>query len=181
MSERKITVIENFLDEDVYNRLVDYSIRIYKSPVKNTLKSNYSWEDSIVLDSFPVLIHCISADDYLYQEIYTEVYKKLNVFPSSMMVYYWTRMSHIPWHYDNHVDSALTIYLNKGWNKNWGGAFMFNNGSLDIDDDTDIRALYPTTNRGVYQEGGVMHTVNPTTSSADVRVTLQVFFNKEAK
>jgi hypothetical protein len=47
-----------------------------------------------------------------------------------------SKNSGINWHEDDHVGYGVTYYINKRWNYNWGGEFMFkyngNHGYLPV-------------------------------------------------
>jgi Rps23 Pro-64 3,4-dihydroxylase Tpa1-like proline 4-hydroxylase len=85
------------------------------------------------------------------------------------MIYFWTKLSYIPWHDDTQADSALTIYLNDYWDQDWGGYFMFKLNN-------EIKAIKPDRNLGVIQTGNVSHSVSTVNLDADLRITLQAFF-----
>jgi len=51
--------------------------------------------------------------------------------------------SYIPWHEDMKHFFVLTTYLNKEWEFDWGGAFLY------IDGKSDNRFLYPEYNTAV--------------------------------
>ena len=76
--------------------------------------------------------------------------------------------SHIGWHNDGGHKSALTIYLNKEWNRNHGGLFLF-------DQEKGHGFLVPERNLGVYQMGGIWHAVSALTKTAPPRESIQIF------
>ena len=70
-------------------------------------------------------------------------------------------------HYDNHVDYAFTIYLNKFWCLEYGGIFQF-----DIEE--NVYNILPTYNTMVILKNNI-HRVTKT-NSKNLRITLQGFF-----
>ena len=86
------------------------------------------------------------------------------------MYYYWGPYSFIPWHNDGHVSNAGTLYINKDWEKDWGGAYLYecNEG---------IKVLYPKNNRMVLQNNHTPHSTSIVSKNAPVRITIQIFFN----
>lgn len=168
-----ITKIEDFFDEKLFFDIVEYSVKIL-SQDNNNFKTNYMWPNNIVRDSFPVLIHLMDPNGDLNQKIQQNVLKKIGLTPIRVMLYYFTRMSHIPWHNDSGYENAMTVYLNETWNMNTGGAFLYMDPDVN-----NIKAIYPKRNVAVLQKGGTQHAVLPTTATADMRVTLQMFFKSE--
>jgi hypothetical protein len=95
-----------------------------------------------------------------------------------VMVYYYYKDSGMNWHDDgNHINS-FTFYINKNWNENWGGEFMYkgtvSNGFFK-----------PTGNSLIILAPPYQHKVNPILKNNIVRITLQGFGrhdpNKEYK
>jgi len=160
----------DFFSRELIEKCSDYSIKSYNNP-EISFRTNRTWDPSIVLDSFPVLIFNLSDKDILNQEITTEIYNKLGIKPVSVMFYYWTKFSYIPWHSDGIYKSALTVYLNLEWDLNWGGYFVYK--KQNEDEGTVIPPFY---NLGILQCGGVMHCTTPVLSPTECRRTMQMFF-----
>jgi Rps23 Pro-64 3,4-dihydroxylase Tpa1-like proline 4-hydroxylase len=76
--------------------------------------------------------------------------------------------SGINWHEDSHVEYGITYYLNKRWNKNWGGEFMFTykgqNGYIPV-----------IGNSLVIIKAPLLHKVNQVLTSSFKRITIQNF------
>lgn len=163
-----ITVFDHFLDDVLIQQCIDYSIQQYN--VQNfQLNNQRDWGSNIVEDSGPVHVHSIPTASDLYQRIFAAVRNQTGNSPTSIMCYYWMPNSHICWHNDTNHSGAVTIYLNRDWNPNHGGLFLYEQGST-------IQAVLPIMNRAVMQIGGEMHAVTCTTSRAPIRCTLQMFF-----
>jgi Rps23 Pro-64 3,4-dihydroxylase Tpa1-like proline 4-hydroxylase len=74
----------------------------------------------------------------------------------------------INWHADSHVRYGVTYYINKRWNPDWGGEFMFkadgNHGYLPV-----------VSNSLVIIKTPMFHKVNPVLSSSIPRISIQSF------
>jgi len=167
----KISCYDNFLPEELFKRCDEYSINLDFSNTNKTVRTNRSWDENIVKDSNPVLISVLKNDQHLYQDIKQTIKAKLGHDVISIMFYYWTPVSHIPWHNDGKYKGGLTIYLNEEWDINQGGLFMFKNS------DGRISAIEPLRNRLVEQIGGVPHSVCPTSKDSQIRRTIQMFLS----
>lgn len=96
-------------------------------------------------------------------------------------------LSSIDWHTDTHLKYedpsaedpydvvGITIYLNKFWDPNWGGFFC---RKTHKDDEEGI-FIQPKYNRAVINTGLEPHAVSPLSSSADNRISIQVFVDRE--
>jgi Rps23 Pro-64 3,4-dihydroxylase Tpa1-like proline 4-hydroxylase len=167
--EQTLRIFDNFLDDALFKECYEYSISKLSSP-ELSFRTNHFWNPNIVQDSNVVLIHKLSPDTILHQKISHIVQSKCKLNSlKAIQFYYWTQGSHIPWHDDGGHNGGLTIYLNKYWDENWGGIFLYKDGET-------INGVYPKPNRSIMQIGGVPHSVVPTTKNSDVRLTIQIFF-----
>ena len=97
----KLTKYEEFFSEELYGELIG-TARHLLTQGGNTFCTNAWWNNNIVKDSFPVLIHGIYKDSELFAKVREQIEKKtkLVVNDHDIMIYYWTRFSYIPWHED---------------------------------------------------------------------------------
>jgi len=167
-NNKSLTVIENFLPEDLYKECNDYSNNLLKND-NNTFTTNYIWDYDVRRDSNPVLVHSVTNIE-LINSIVNIVKDKLGRDINDIMFFYWTPGSHIPWHNDKDHNGGITIYLNETWNNNHGGIFLFEDGN------NNIRGIFPKKNRAIEQFGNIYHTVCPTTNQSNIRRTIQIFF-----
>jgi Rps23 Pro-64 3,4-dihydroxylase Tpa1-like proline 4-hydroxylase len=93
---------------------------------------------------------------------------KIKKFKDNFLIYIMNKNSGINWHEDDHVEYGVTYYLNKRWNRNWGGEFMFThngqNGYIPV-----------TGNSLVIIKTPLLHKVNPVLINHLPRITIQVF------
>lgn len=167
--EKTLRIFDKFFDNALYNECYEYSISKIGSP-EISFRTNLFWEPGIVKDSNLVLIHVLSHDNHLHTKISDTIKQRCQIDTlKSIMFYYWTQGSHIPWHNDGKHNGGITIYLNKSWDEDWGGIFLYKDGD-------SINGLYPKQNRCIMQCGGIPHSVAPTSKNSDVRLTIQIFF-----
>jgi hypothetical protein len=169
---KRVTHYDNFFPEDLFKLCDEYSINLDFSIENRTIRTNRAWEKTIVKDSNPVLIGILKESDELHRQIKDFIKRKLGHTILSIMFYYWTPVSHIPWHNDGNYKGGITIYLNDQWDSSQGGLFMFKSP------DGKITAIEPVRNRLVEQLGGVIHAVCPTSKDSEIRRTIQIFFNE---
>ena len=87
----------------------------------------------------------------------------------------YTYGQHLTWHKDGGKNKvyAATLYLNKTWNKNWGGEFMFTT-------DTVNSFLPIVGNSIIIAKCGLKHKVNSTLKKTHPRLSIQTWiFNKD--
>ena len=135
---------------------------------KHMFMTNYTWENELNQYSSPVLVH--NVDDAEMIASFSDIIKKkLNRNINHMMFYYWNPSSNIYWHNDTGSQGGITIYLNETWDRNYGGLFLY-------EDITTIYGIYPERNKLIEQYGNVYHSVSPSTTSSNIRRTIQVFY-----
>jgi|TARA_R110001592_G_scaffold11657_10_gene57201 hypothetical protein len=88
---------------------------------------------------------------------------------AEVQLYVWHKNSGISMHDDN-GRYGCTIYLNREWDINWGGIFIWNDGE-------ELRALNPTYNMMVLNAENEDHMVTMVSPySDDFRYSLQIWF-----
>jgi Rps23 Pro-64 3,4-dihydroxylase Tpa1-like proline 4-hydroxylase len=79
-----------------------------------------------------------------------------------------SKHSGINWHEDSIVEYGVTYYLNKRWNENWGGEFMFAHNKQ--------KGYIPVVgNSLVIIKTPLKHKVNPILTDHISRITIQSF------
>jgi hypothetical protein len=167
--DKNIIVYNEFLSNDLFDEVQMFAENTIKSPEPYPGRTNLCWQDEIRNQSTPVIIRDIIEDTPIYNKLKSEIDSKTGLKVERLMLYFWTKLSYIPWHNDSHAESALTIYLNDYWDQNWGGYFMFKLNN-------EIKAIKPDRNLGVIQTGNVSHSVSTINLDADLRITVQSFF-----
>ena len=158
---------DNFLSNLMAQEAADYAENKYFGG-DHIFKSNACWNRNIVMDSFPVLIHTLDTEHQLFKDLKKQICSKVDIDINEILFYYWTRFSYIPWHNDSHVEKAMTIYLNREWNPDWGGFFCW-------EDKEDYKMVIPKHNRAVYNDDHTLHCTTPVNYNGGVRLTIQIF------
>lgn len=173
-----ITKYENFFSNEICSEL-DILISRITSKENNTTPmystSIYSWKDELISHSTPILRYPITIEyNKLLSKIKREIFVKTNYQIDNVLIHFWPKLSYITWHEDLVYKGALTVYLNKIWDSNWGGYFMYQ-------ENDEIKAIKPEYNLGVLQENGVSHCVSTVNINADIRISIQVFLTNDKK
>ena len=83
-------------------------------------------------------------------------------------IHYMKKDTGIQWHDDNGWKYGATFYINRRWNENFGGEFMFS-------DNTDHGFLPYVENSLILVKAPLRHKVNPVKSKLMPRITVQMF------
>lgn len=164
-----ISVHDDFFESSLLNDIVKHSTTIPK--VRGRMMfSNMTWEQNVVHDSTPVLIHPLPEQESLHGRILAAVQDKLGLKPdsNSILFYYWPTYSYIPWHNDGMYKAGITVYLNKHWSKDDGGLYLY-------EEHSKIHAIVPKHNLCLVQTGGVLHSTTPVLPRGKLRRTLQMW------
>ena len=88
--------------------------------------------------------------------------------------HHWHKLSGIAKHNDGNHRWGATLYLNKHWDINWGGTFLWE------ESEDDWRALNPTSRTLVINTKQQLHMVTPVSPFAPMdRFTIQMFGKKK--
>ena len=174
MSDKEVSVRENFLPVELYQQVNEYSKELlFKKPTTHNFLTHHWWQPQLVLDSFPIITHKASSDLPFYSELkdFVETFSGFNA--DIISFYFGTTFSYFPWHNDGKRDGAMTIYLNDIWDENWGGYYLFN------ETDNDIRAIPIKPNLVIMSRGPVRHSTTAVNKTADIRRTIQIFLSEK--
>lgn len=167
MKQPSISIKENLLPQDLIDKL---EAEVHRPRECRTNITN--WDSGVVGSSSAIILFDIAGE--LKQEVWKWVEPLLldtKVSDFSCVYTVGTNYSFIPWHDDHSHCHAVTIYLNKEWDKNWGGALLYaHRHNLD-----DIRAIYPKYNQAVVMKPPIHHSTMMTAKNAPMRLSLQIF------
>lgn len=173
-----ITKYKGFFTNEVcfeLDSLINKIISKQNADIPMYSTSIHSWSDGLVSYSTPILRYFIPFEyDTLITKIKKEIFNKTKYEIDNVLIHFWPKLSYITWHNDLGYKAALTIYLNKKWDSNWGGYLMY-------EETNEIKAIKPDYNLGVLQEGGVNHCVSTINVNADIRVSIQAFLKTDKK
>jgi len=160
---------KNVLDENLINYIKKYVI---------DNKASKKWQNSMFWPEFikktSTTVSVLSLDDNKkickeLRKIYNELIPETKKMGMEVNYYIWPPLSYIPFHDDNHKQVASTIYLNKDWNIDWGGLFLYY-------EDQQIKTFFPSYNTCIVNNNKILHGTSLTTMDAVNRETIQVFF-----
>ena len=138
-------------------------------------RSNHHWDPVIVRASQPVLVRDYEPE--LARLILAKLRDRgvVEDLDYIVMNYAWSRLSYIPWHNDAKHCTAITIFLNPQWDRDWGGLFLYRDG-----EESGFRGIEPRFNTGLRNDGNLEHATTPVAIDApEPRFTLQLFKTRD--
>jgi len=166
-------VLENFINpEFIDNVLKENQELIYE----DVWKSNLGWQYDIVSSTGLVLIRSLSnlqKEQLLLALRNARIISPDDQIELDALAYVWHKLSYIPWHsdkeYNDEVRYAATLYLNRQWNDDWGGLFLYKK-------DKKIFAEAPAFNKLVFNDNNYEHATSILSTQAPCRYTIQLFW-----
>ena len=158
----------NFLDINLIDSIEKYVEKNISLP---TWKSSLYWPNHIRHSSALVQILPLPHIEKELRPYYSKILPETQKLHMEINYYIWPPLSYIPSHNDNHVEEqiASSIYLNKEWNIDHGGLFLYNK-------ENKIYAIPPIFNSCIINNNHVTHSTTLITTNAPYRRTLQIFF-----
>lgn len=170
----KVIIYQNFLDDELFLELKDYINKLQSNTSTPFTTSTTVWPKDNRMHSTPILRYVLSDNNKeLHSKIIKVIKEKTGFYGGMIVIHLWPNLSYIPWHEDTHVKAAFTLYLNDRWDENWGGYLMYK------DADEQIKCILPKQNLGILQQNNVSHCVSTINIGSDIRVSLQMFLEKE--
>ena len=155
------------MDLSVLEDISQYLGENFKRPVWST---NHAWHQGLVKGGGQVATLRLEEFDEVLKQQYIRFDSKFEDLSFQSRFYIWHRGSHITWHTDKRYSFGSTIYLNKEWDKNDGGLYLWQ------DDDHQIHAEVPEFNKMVLNSQGTHHAVSMISNQArEMRTTLQIW------
>lgn len=165
-----IKIFNNFLEPLFIKEIKKF---VYSNISKSKWKTNLSWGENIRKSSSIVSILNLKENKEIYQIINNKFnllfYEKTNNKEMFINYYIWHNLSYIPFHHDKRYDLSSTIYLNEEWHKDYGGLFLYEEGS-------EMKAIVPEFNKCIVNTSKVLHGTSLTTMDSPYRETIQIFF-----
>lgn len=164
-------VIRNSLSEELYNACVDdLGNKRYENVWKS---SNICWPE-FLSDGVLGTVLCTEVSEVLSRQISREIVEYIPEYESISCQYYiWQKNSGIKKHDDGTHKFGATIYLNKNWDIDNGGFFIWKDKFTD-----ELKVLSPEKNMMVLNSTEEEHLVTPLLpSSTDLRYTIQIWGN----
>jgi len=165
-----VTIKHQVLTERTLNDLYLYT-RDGKQPSRTNF---FGWDQTVIGVSNAIFFFTLPDD--LKNKVIEELLEK-KVLPArpklmSANVALYSRNSFIPWHNDSSHSYSATVYLNKEWNKDWGGYLAYQ------EEGSEIKCFIPAYNSCVCYPTPLMHSVQLTALNAPMRESLQIFVDE---
>jgi Rps23 Pro-64 3,4-dihydroxylase Tpa1-like proline 4-hydroxylase len=166
--EDKFYWIHNFLPNHEYKRIHN---EIFKERKKlNYQDSSKTWNSLLINNLTPPNKLKINSSYFNFYKtlLLHQPFIKINNKNVNFIIHNMSKNSGINWHEDGHVSYGVTYYINKRWNPDWGGEFMFkvdgNHGYLPVVGNSLVIIKTP-----------MFHKVNPVLSPLIPRISIQSF------
>lgn len=163
-----IFIYEDVLSVELIKACEEFAYQCINKNVYTTTNHN-SWDSTIVGKSDIIkIIKLENENPQLKEKICCELKNRYNFMTEGLKIniHIMFENCYINDHYDDHVNYAFTIYLNKKWEKSNGGIFQY-------DIDNTKYSILPKYNTMVLLKNNI-HRVTNITSNV-IRITLQGF------
>ena len=166
----KVWWIQNFLDYDFYMGIHNAIIKERKKINLHNVKG--IWGDGLINNLVPPLRNSVSNYPP-FEKLKTLVksnpfFQVHDIKKMTSNIHFMKKGSGINWHDDDKWRYGATYYINRRWNTQWGGEFMFT-------DDNGHGWLPPVGNSLVIIKAPISHKVNPVLSPTIPRISVQLF------
>lgn len=166
-------LVDNFLPKETFD-LVDKIVESRSSRDPETKRmgwTNLIWDTKLQKNSSLTFVVPTPELNDTLSKLFAKVDKKFEGVPLESQFCVWGRGSTIPFHNDQHVAFGATIYLNKNWNIEDGGLFLWKDHNTH-----ELFVVNPVYNLCVINDLHEEHHVSVVNYAVDTpRLTLQVW------
>jgi len=166
----KLWWIKNFLSYDMYKGIHNAIIKEREQINLNTVKGQ--WSDGLIKNLVPPLRTEVSnykPFEQLKMLVKHNAFFKIDELEKMVtIIHYMKQDAGINWHSDDGWKYGATYYINKRWNNQFGGEFMFTN-------ERGHGWIPPVGNSLVILKSPLIHKVNPVLSPIMPRISVQIF------
>jgi Rps23 Pro-64 3,4-dihydroxylase Tpa1-like proline 4-hydroxylase len=165
-------IVENFLSPNVLKVVEEIKKNFNsKGPDKRLGWTNAIWEPYLQQNSALTFVVPVPELDESLQLLFGEIDPKFKDVKIDTQFCVWGKGTTIPFHHDNHVAFAATIYLNEEWRIEDGGLFIWKTYDKD-----QLRVVSPEYNLCVINDIHEAHHVSVINYGAEqLRLTLQIW------
>lgn len=174
---------ENTLSETLITDILNWNNETKGGDVWATNQTK--WVESLkYATAGTILSRVMPADlsDRIYNELQERGVIDYSPWSRSTLFYIGMPNSCVNWHADYNDYNALSIYLNKEWDSNWGGWFAytteFNFKEGDVKPENG-HFIIPKYNRSIMSTEMEWHCTTPISPYAPPRLSIQLFFSKK--
>ncbi len=165
-----IKVYKNVLPDDLIKEVFTY---LDNNSYRNVWRQSIYWTKNLKANN-PTALTLSDLPIFMATPIiehFQKLDKKYSKYKCHCIFYIWPPMSHIGWHNDDKWEVGASIYLNKEWNRNDGGLFLYTEKGQN-------KFIIPEYNMCVVNEGHTDHAVSALASHGPHRLSLQIFCEK---
>lgn len=166
-----ITVVRDILPPNFITALKNI---VHSNVYQYKWATNLGWESELIKKSAQVAMFDLNGTAFEAEII--QVYKKhfdISKYNFNINYNLWHNGSYIAFHNDAHVVYGSTIYLNKIWDKNYGGLYLY------YQDKDTLKAIVPEYNLGIINTNQLHHGVSIISNDAPIRETIQLFISEK--
>lgn len=178
-----IYVNEDTLSEELITDILKWNDETKVGDVWATNQTK--WVESLKYATSGVILSRVMPD-LLSNRIYGELQSrgKIDYSPWSRSTLFYIGLpnSCVNWHADYADYNALSIYLNREWDSNWGGWFGYTEDFNWIEGNVNPqhgKFIVPSYNRSVLSTEKEWHCTTPMSPFAQPRLSIQLFFSKK--
>ena len=178
-----IKILDDVLSEEFIQRLLAWN---EETKIGDVWASNQTkWVDVLKYATGGTIISRALPDEWknaIYYELVNR--NKLDYLPyaSSAIFYMGFATSCVNWHPDYKEYDAMSIYLNREWDSNWGGWFAWTEEFKGLDGNYNPKTgnfYSPQYNTAVHSTEREWHCTTPLATTAPPRISIQLFFSKK--
>jgi len=179
-----ISILTDVLSEEFIQQLLAWN---EETKAGDVWASNQTkWVDVLKYATGGTILSRALPDEWKNPIYYELVNRgKLDYLPysSAAIFYMGFPTSCVNWHPDYADYDAMSIYLNKEWDSNWGGWFAWteeNKGRDDYGINPKQGQFYsPQYNTAIHSTEREWHSTTPISTTAPLRLSIQLFFSKK--
>lgn len=166
-------IYQNVLSDSLIKECISDMNR--KLHTQSWSSSNFVWAPNIKIGVQGSSLQCKITDD-LSTRIQNELRHLLPKHDFVVCQYYmWQAGSGISKHNDSKHEFGATIYLDRKWDPNWGGCFLYWEKGNDSE---AVKGVFPRYNQMILNDDVEFHMVTPI-SPNETRSTIQVWGKKK--
>ena len=162
-----IKIYKNVLPEDLIEEVFTY---LDNNASKNIWRSTIYWKDNLKGKN-PTALQVTDLPIFMSERVincFVKLNKSYKKYKHHCMFYIWPPLSHIGWHNDAKWQMGTSIYLNKTWDRNDGGLFLYKEKGQN-------KFYVPKYNTCVVNSNHTDHAVSALASHGPHRLSLQIF------
>jgi hypothetical protein len=182
-----VNILRDVLSQNLIDRIFAWNEETKGGDV--WASNQVKWLDVLKYSTTGTILSRVLPEN-LRADIYNEIYSrgKINWMPqtTSALFYMGFPLSCVNWHPDFPEYDAMSIYLSREWDSNWGGWFAWTteNAGKDLSQPSfNVPYGYfwaPQFNTAIHSTNTEWHSTTPIAANAPVRYSIQLWFSKKS-